>query len=53
MKNNVNLNKFKEEIASEMHVNLKNGAENTARENGKVGGEMVKRMIESQKAQMK
>jgi len=34
---------MKEEIASEMNVVL--GAETTARENGSVGGEMVKRMI--------
>lgn len=53
MKQNENLNKFKEEIASELQVDLKNGAENTARQNGSVGGEMVKRMIEEQKKQMK
>lgn len=47
------LTKFKEEIASELHVDLKNGAENTSRENGRVGGEMVKRMIEKQMTQMK
>ena len=37
------LDQMKEEIASEMHVQL--GADTTARENGSVGGEMVKRMI--------
>lgn len=42
------LNKFKEEIASELNVDLKNGANNTARENGSVGGTMVKKMIEKQ-----
>lgn len=47
------LNKFKEEVASELHVDLKNGAENTSRENGRVGGEMVKRMIEKQVNQMR
>ncbi len=47
------LTKFKEEIASELHIDLKNGAENTSRENGRVGGEMVKRMIEKQMTQMK
>ncbi len=38
------VNQMKEEIADEMHVNL--GADTTARENGAVGGEMVKRMIQ-------
>ncbi|HEY4600226.1 MAG TPA: alpha/beta-type small acid-soluble spore protein [Cerasibacillus sp.] len=37
------VNNMKEEIANEMDVEL--GADTTARENGKVGGEMVKRMI--------
>lgn len=53
MKNTQNFDKFKEEVAQEMHVDLKNGAENTSRENGSVGGEMVKRMIEEQKNRMK
>lgn len=34
---------MKEEIANEFDVEL--GADTTARENGSVGGEMVKRMI--------
>ena len=34
---------MKEEIANEFKVEL--GADTTARENGSVGGEMVKRMI--------
>ncbi|MDY0393314.1 small, acid-soluble spore protein, alpha/beta type [Virgibacillus halophilus] len=34
---------MKEEIAQEFNVEL--GADTTARDNGKVGGEMVKRMI--------
>ncbi|GAA0439031.1 MAG: small, acid-soluble spore protein, alpha/beta type [Bacillota bacterium] len=34
---------LKYEIANEQHVEL--GADTTARENGSVGGEMVKRMI--------
>ncbi|MDY0404993.1 alpha/beta-type small acid-soluble spore protein [Virgibacillus sp. 179-BFC.A HS] len=34
---------LKEEIAQEFNVEL--GADTTARDNGKVGGEMVKRMI--------
>ena len=41
------LNRFKMEAASEVGVNLKQGynGDLTARENGSVGGEMVKRMI--------
>ena len=39
-------NDFKNEVASELGVNLKK--ENlTTKEAGKVGGEMVKRMVES------
>ncbi|MCT2534894.1 alpha/beta-type small acid-soluble spore protein [Aquibacillus koreensis] len=38
------LNNMKEEIASEFGVEL--GADTTARANGSVGGEMVKRMIQ-------
>ncbi|AXI10143.1 small, acid-soluble spore protein, alpha/beta type [Oceanobacillus sp. 143] len=38
------VNKMKEEIANEFDVEL--GADTTARENGSVGGEMVKRMIQ-------
>lgn len=37
------VDKMKEEIANEFNVEL--GADTTARENGSVGGEMVKRMI--------
>ncbi|WP_217589619.1 alpha/beta-type small acid-soluble spore protein [Lentibacillus saliphilus] len=37
------LNRMKAEIANEFNVEL--GADTTARENGSVGGEMVKRMI--------
>ncbi|UOQ95224.1 alpha/beta-type small acid-soluble spore protein [Halobacillus shinanisalinarum] len=37
------MDSMKEEIASEFGVKL--GADTTARENGSVGGEMVKRMI--------
>ena len=41
------LNKFKYEVASELGVNLKNGynGDLTSRQNGCIGGEMVKRMI--------
>lgn len=47
------LNKFKTEVAAELNVDLQKGATNTARENGSVGGEMVKRMIKKQEEQMK
>ena len=42
------LNNMKFEIAKELGVNLKNGynGDLTAKENGYVGGYMVKRMIE-------
>lgn len=41
------LNKFKYEIANELGVNLKNGynGDLTSKQNGSIGGEMVKRMI--------
>ncbi|MDL4841091.1 alpha/beta-type small acid-soluble spore protein [Aquibacillus rhizosphaerae] len=38
------MNNMKEEIANEFGVEL--GADTTARANGSVGGEMVKRMIQ-------
>ena len=43
------MNKFKMEAASEVGVNLKNGynGDLTSREAGSVGGQMVKKMIES------
>ena len=43
------MNKFKMEAASEVGVNLKQGynGDLTAREVGSVGGQMVKKMIES------
>ena len=43
------MNKFKMEAASEVGVNLKQGynGDITARQAGSIGGEMVKRMIES------
>ena len=43
------LNKFKMEAAAEVGVNLKNGynGELTSRQAGSVGGQMVKKMIES------
>ena len=43
------LNKFKMEAAAEVGVNLKNGynGDITSRQAGSVGGQMVKKMIES------
>ncbi|EQB88521.1 Small, acid-soluble spore protein C2 [bioreactor metagenome] len=43
------LNRFKMEAAKEVGVNLKEGynGDLTARENGSVGGQMVKRMVEA------
>ena len=43
------MRQFKEEVASELGVNLKNGynGDLTSREAGSIGGEMVKKMIES------
>ena len=43
------MEKFKMEAASEVGVNLKNGynGDLTSREAGSVGGQMVKKMIES------
>lgn len=43
------LNRFKMEAAKEVGVNLTDGynGDLTSRENGSVGGQMVKRMVES------
>jgi len=43
------LNNFKMEAAKEVGVNLKNGynGDLTSRENGSVGGQMVKKMVEA------
>ena len=48
------LDKFKMESAKEVGVNLKNGynGDLTSRQNGSVGGYMVKKMIEEQEKQM-
>ena len=48
------MNRFKEEVASELGVNLKDGynGDLTSRQNGSVGGYMVKKMIEQQDKQM-
>ncbi len=47
------LSNMKFEIANEMGVNLTNGYNGnlTAKENGSVGGEMVKRMVENYQRQ--
>ncbi len=49
------MNRFKEEVASELGVNLKDGynGDLTSREAGSIGGEMVKKMIMRQEEQMK
>ena len=48
------LNRFKMEAASEVGVNLKQGynGDLTSRQNGSVGGYMVKKMIEAQERSM-
>ena len=48
------MNKFKMEAANEVGVNLKQGynGDLSARENGYVGGYMVKRLIEQAERQM-
>ena len=47
------MDRFKMECASEMGVNLKQGynGDLTARQAGSVGGQMVKKMVESYKMQ--
>ena len=49
------MEKFKMEAASEVGVNLKNGynGELTSKQAGSVGGQMVKKMIESYERNMK
>ncbi len=48
------LDRFKMEVASEIGVPLKDGynGDLTSRQNGSVGGEMVKKMIRRQEEQM-
>ena len=48
------LNKFKYEVASELGVPLSDGynGDLTSKQNGSVGGYMVKKMIEQQEKQM-
>ena len=49
------LNRFKMEAANEVGVNLKQGynGDLTSKQAGSVGGQMVKKMIESYENQMK
>ena len=49
------MNRFKQEVASELGVQLKEGynGDLTSREAGSIGGEMVKKMIMKQEEQMK
>ena len=48
------MQRFKEECANEVGVQLKNGynGDLTSREAGSIGGEMVKKMIAAQERQM-
>ena len=48
------LDKFKYEVASEVGVNLKNGYNGniSARDAGRIGGNMVKKLIEQAENQM-
>jgi hypothetical protein len=48
------MDKFKMEVASELGVPLTNGYNGnlTSAQNGSVGGQMVKRMIEAQEKEM-
>ena len=49
------LERFKQEAANEVGVNLKNGynGDLTSRQEGSIGGQMVKKMIESYENTMK
>ena len=49
------LDKFKYEVASEVGVNLKDGynGDISAKDAGKIGGQMVKKMIEDAERNMK
>ena len=48
------LEKFKYEVASEVGVNLKNGynGDISAKEAGRIGGNMVKKLIQKAESQM-
>ena len=49
------LDKFEYEVASEVGVNLKNGynGDISSKDAGKIGGNMVKKMIQQAESQMK
>ena len=49
------MNRFKEEVANELGINLNEGynGDLTSKEAGSIGGEMVKQMIKKQEEQMK
>ena len=49
------LDKFKYEVASEVGVNLKNGynGDISAKDAGRIGGNMVRKMIQQAESQMK
>jgi hypothetical protein len=49
------LNKFKYEVASEVGVNLKDGYNGnlSSKDAGKIGGNMVKKLIQQAESQMK
>ncbi len=48
------MDRFKQEVASELGVTLKDGdnGDLTSREAGSIGGEMVRKMIKKQEEQM-
>ncbi len=49
------LNKFKYEVASEVGVNLKQGynGDISAKDAGKIGGQMVRKLIQQAESQMR
>ena len=49
------LNKFKYEVASEVGVNLKQGynGDLSSRDAGRIGGQMVKKLIQQAESQMR
>ena len=53
--NRMAMKRFKEEVASELGVPLKDGynGDLTSKQAGSIGGEMVKKMIMKQEEQMK
>lgn len=48
------MNRFKQEVASELGISLKEGynGELTSRQAGSIGGEMVRKMIQRQEEEM-